>query len=211
MTQLIKPKPIIRLHVQETKICCGSGRSNAPAVDNCCAPASDARKDQFQNKKALPLEDASKVRYRIEKMCCPTEERLIRNRLEPMEGITRLEWLRTGLRSKKPHGIEDHLTKIRFLKELGAQQLDLGLPEAVLVALSLPISTRKTARLGRLSSANMLALACFVRLTFLRLNDQGLTMLDHRIADLWRQARTRAEASDALALRRLRHRAGAGR
>jgi TnpA family transposase len=124
---------------------------------------------------------------------------------EEREGITRLEWLRTGLRSKKPHGIEDHLTKIRFLKELGAQQLDLGLPEAVLVALSLPISTRKTARLGRLSSANMLALACFVRLTFLRLNDQGLTMLDHRIADLWRQARTRAEASDALALRRLRH------
>ena len=92
MTQLIKPKPIIRLHVQETKICCGSGRSNAPAVDNCCAPASDARKDQFQNKKALPLEDASKVRYRIEKMCCPTEERLIRNRLEPMEGITRLDF-----------------------------------------------------------------------------------------------------------------------
>nr|WP_255326040.1 Tn3 family transposase [Sphingobium sp. 15-1] len=124
---------------------------------------------------------------------------------ENREGITRLEWLRAGLRSKRPQGIEDHLAKIRFLKELGAQQLDLGLTETVLVALAMPISARKAATLGRLGSANMLALACFRRLTFLRLNDQGLTLLDHRFADLWRQARGRAEANDAQALRRLRH------
>ena len=124
---------------------------------------------------------------------------------ESWNGITRLEWLRAGLRSKKPQGIADHLDKIRFLKELGTQQLDLGLTEAVLVALAIPVSARKAATLGRRGPGNMLALACFLRLTFLRLNDQGLTMLDHRIADLWRQARGRAEANDAQALRRLRH------
>ena len=37
-------------------------------------------------------EGASRVRYRIDKMDCPTEERLIRNKLEPMPGIARLDF-----------------------------------------------------------------------------------------------------------------------
>ncbi len=92
MNQAVKPKPVFLLHVQETKKCCGSGQPNPSAGDSCCAPASDAGKDQFPNKKTLPPEEASKVRYRIEKLCCPTEERLIRNRLEPMPGILRLDF-----------------------------------------------------------------------------------------------------------------------
>jgi hypothetical protein len=79
------------------------------------------------------------------------------------------------------------------------------LTEPVLVALAMSVTSRKAATLGWRGSSNMLALACFLRLTFLRLNDQGLVVLDHRIADLWRQARERAEANDVLALRRLRH------
>jgi len=37
-------------------------------------------------------EGTTLVRYRIDKMDCPTEERLIRNRLEPMPGIARLDF-----------------------------------------------------------------------------------------------------------------------
>lgn len=36
--------------------------------------------------------DTSRVRYRIEKMDCPTEERLIRDRLESLPGVVRLEF-----------------------------------------------------------------------------------------------------------------------
>ena len=36
--------------------------------------------------------DSARLRYRIDKMDCPTEERLIRNRLEPMAGIVRLDF-----------------------------------------------------------------------------------------------------------------------
>lgn len=39
-----------------------------------------------------PPEGASRVRYRISNMDCPVEERLIRNRLEPMPGIARLDF-----------------------------------------------------------------------------------------------------------------------
>lgn len=92
MNSTIKPKPVFRLQVQETKTCCGSGQASTLAVDRCCAPASDGGNDQLLNKKALPPEAASKMRYRIEKLCCPTEERLIRNRLEPMPGIVRLDF-----------------------------------------------------------------------------------------------------------------------
>ena len=45
------------------------------------------------------------------------------NRLtEDIGGSTRLEWLRSGVRSKRPQGIADHLAKIRFLKELGTMR-----------------------------------------------------------------------------------------
>jgi hypothetical protein len=46
--------------------------------------------------------------------------------------------------------------------------------------------------------------ACFLRLTLLRLMDGNLTFLDHQISALWRGARERMEASQAGRLRRLR-------
>lgn len=48
-----------------------------------------------------------------------------------------------------------------------------------------------------------LEIACFLRLQLLRLTDIGLGMIDYRIADLWLQARGRAE--DALAEELRRH------
>src|SRR3546814_18682617 len=53
------------------------------------------------------------------------------------------------------------------------------------------------------SERKHLEIACFLRLLLLRLTDIGLGMIDYRIADLWRQARWRAE--DALAEELRRH------
>jgi Cd2+/Zn2+-exporting ATPase len=92
MNPTIKPKPVNLLKVQTNKTCCASGQLVAPGVEACCTPATATSKDQIQDKQLPPPEGAGKTRYRIEKMCCPTEERLIRNRLEPMPEIARLDF-----------------------------------------------------------------------------------------------------------------------
>ncbi len=56
-------------------------------VEDCCTP----------NLTSAPKPDsvpvgANKTRYRIDKMDCPTEERLIRNKLEPVHGVIRLDF-----------------------------------------------------------------------------------------------------------------------
>ncbi|MBI2733877.1 MAG: HAD-IC family P-type ATPase, partial [Aquabacterium sp.] len=55
--------------------CCGPGNVLAPSAPPHAAP-----------------EGSNRVRFRIDKMDCPTEERLIRNRLEPMPGVLRLDF-----------------------------------------------------------------------------------------------------------------------
>jgi hypothetical protein len=64
---------------------------------------------------------------------------------------------------------------------------------------------RKPAALARLTERRRtLEIACFLRRQLLRLTDAGIELIDHRIADLWRGARDRAEASEAGQLRRYR-------
>lgn len=62
---------------------------------------------------------------------------------EHAPGVSKLEWLRAGPRSKRPKGLADHLAKLRFLKELGADRLDFGLSEAALRALAMSLRHRK--------------------------------------------------------------------
>lgn len=127
--------------------------------------------------------------------------------LETMpNGQTRMEWLRTGPASRKPKGLADHIAKIGFLKQLGADRLDLGISTVLLKALARAMLYRKPATVRRMRSARKtLEIACFLRLQLLRLIDDGLGMIDYRIADLWRRARTRAEAAQAEELRRHQH------
>lgn len=87
----------------ESSDCCGHDRDHGHSeaipektdpehgkeahVDDCCAPhlTSASKSD------SVPA-GANKVRYRIDKMDCPTEERLIRNKLEPIHGVIRLDF-----------------------------------------------------------------------------------------------------------------------
>ncbi|WP_084733339.1 Tn3 family transposase [Sphingobium chungbukense] len=118
-------------------------------------------------------------------------------------GKTRLEWLRDSPASRKTKGLADHIAKIDFLKKLGADKLHLGLAAGTLKAQARSMLYRKPATLKRMrGERKTVEIACFLRLQLLRLTDDGLGMIDYRIADLWRQARTRAEAAVEDELRR---------
>ena len=110
-------------------------------------------------------------------------------------GATRMDWLRDGPRTKRPHGLADQIEKIEFLKALGADQLTMNLSLAGLQHYARHFSYRKPAALPRMSETRFtLEAGCFLRLQLLRQSDRGLEVLDHRIADLWRGAKNRVEA-----------------
>ena len=123
--------------------------------------------------------------------------------IDPEAGISRLDWLRAGPQSKKPHGLADHIAKVAFLKTLGADLLTLDLPLAWLRHHARPMLYRKPAALAHMRAPRRtLELACFLRLQLLHLTDSGLDLLDHRVADLWRGAGTRVEEQQDDQLRR---------
>lgn len=138
----------------------------------------------------------------------PSREGWLPRLLAPIDGpaTSHLEWLSAVPSGRSVEALEEQMRKVGFLKELGAGRLALpDLPLAGLAHFARRMATRKPAALGRLKDPHRtIELACFLRLTLLRLTDAGLTLLDHRIAALWRDARERAEAARASRLRRFR-------
>ena len=125
--------------------------------------------------------------------------------INPETGISRLDWLRSGPQSKKPQGLADHIAKVAFLKTLGVDRLALDLPLAGLRHYARLMLYRKPSALPHMRAPQRtLELACFLRFQLLRLTDSGLDLLDHRVADLWRGARTRVEDRQDDQLRRYR-------
>jgi hypothetical protein len=88
----------------------------------------------------------------------------------------------------------------------GADRLILpDLPLAGLEHFSRRMTPRKPAALARIKDPHRtIEVACFLRLTTLRVTDASLTLLDHRIAALWRAARECAEEARASRLLRFR-------
>jgi hypothetical protein len=120
--------------------------------------------------------------------------------------ISHLEWLGAVPSSRATKGLEEQIEKVDFLKELGADRLILpDLPLAGLEHFSRRMTSRKPAALARIKDPHRtIEIACFLRLAMLRVTDASLTLLDHRIAALWRAARERAEEARAGRLRRFR-------
>ena len=86
--------------------CCSTTDCHTPAVapvvivktsdvhtqaEACCSSEAISGKEKNAETATVPV-DARSVRYRIDNMDCPTEERLIRNKLEVMSGIKRLDF-----------------------------------------------------------------------------------------------------------------------
>ena len=127
--------------------------------------------------------------------------------LAPLEegGVSRREWLDAVPSSRSAPGLAEQMEKASFLKELGADRLLLpDLPLAGLEYFARRMMSRKPAALARIKDPHRtIEVACFLRLTLLRLMDGNLTLLGHQISALWRGARERVEASQAGRLRRL--------
>ena len=128
--------------------------------------------------------------------------------LAPIEdgGISRCEWLGAVPSNKAAKGLAEQLEKVGFLKELGADRLVLpDLPLAGLEHFARRMMSRKPAALALIKDPHRtIEVACFLRLTLLRLTDASLALLDHQIATQWREARERMEESRAARLRRFR-------
>ena len=128
--------------------------------------------------------------------------------LAPIEngGISRCEWLGAVPSSKAAKGLAEQLEKVSFLKELGADRLVLpDLPLAGLEHFARRMMSRKPTALASIKDPHRtIEVACFLRLTLLRLTNTSLTLLDHQIATQWREARERMEESRADRLRRFR-------
>ena len=61
-------------------------------AESCCHRAPQGSTPQHARRPASAPEGARRARWRIDNMDCPTEERLIRNRLEPIPGVVRLDF-----------------------------------------------------------------------------------------------------------------------
>ena len=164
MNQENKLKPVLRLHVQKKEECCGSdhqhGSVNAAEpkhhkehghdhehehehahdhADACCAHGTQATDGVAITKSSPAPKGTSRVRYRIDKMDCPTEERLIRNRLEPMAGIVRLDFNLLNRELTVHHRLDDPQPIVTALValDMGPSLIEAGAaPSAVPPALS---------------------------------------------------------------------------
>ena len=128
--------------------------------------------------------------------------------LAPIEEgrVSRREWLGAVPSSRTARGLSEQMEKVEFLKELGSDRLILpDLPLAGLEYFARRMMSRKPAALARIKDPHRtIEVACFLRLTLLRLMDGSLTLLDHQISAQWRAARERVEETQAARLRRLR-------
>jgi Zn2+/Cd2+-exporting ATPase len=89
-------------HANAARACC-HGHDHAVAPCEPPPPAPDGTRRE---------------RYRIENMDCPTEERLIRNRLEPMAGVVRLDFNLLARELTVHHRLDDTQSLIKALRAL---------------------------------------------------------------------------------------------
>ena len=179
MSQHHKARPVFRRHLQKKDACGASGhnhRHHQPPADGdghdhqhdhdhgyhqhahadaCCAAGSEAGQGQSPAKHNPPPEGASQVRYRIDQMDCPTEETLIRNRLEPMPGIARLDFNLLDRELTVYHRLDDTQPIAAALQALNMAPslLEAGAPAA---AVAPALSTRLT---GLLTISGLAAVA----------------------------------------------------
>lgn len=119
---------------------------------------------------------------------------------------TRLQWLQTPPANKPASELGEHLAKLSFLRELGADRLGMeSLPLVGLQHFHRHVAVRKPTTLATIREPRRtLELACFLRLQLMRLTDTTLDLIDRQIAAQWRQARERAAEGQRGRLQRFR-------
>lgn len=108
-------------------------------ADHCCLSKVDSAGAVTSHSAMAEPEGTTLVRYRIDKMDCPTEERLIRNRLEPMPGIARLDFNLLDRELTVHHRLDDPKAIVIALTalDMGPNLIEAGAtPNAISPALT---------------------------------------------------------------------------
>jgi Cd2+/Zn2+-exporting ATPase len=110
--------------------CCTAGAASMSVqrTDACCsAPVCETLVAPSLNTEPFPLGTVA-VRYLISNMDCPTEERLIRNKVEPMTGIVRLDFNLMSRTLTVHHRLDtvDSISKALCSIGMQAEQLENG-------------------------------------------------------------------------------------
>jgi len=105
---------------------------NGLPVDCCIAADDSLARPAGGPADAMPA-DARRVRYRIDRMDCPTEEALIRHRLEPMPGIVRLDFNLMSRELVVYHLLDDAIAIQAALEriDMAPQLVEAGAPVAL--------------------------------------------------------------------------------
>ena len=102
-----------RAHAAESQS--GAGPKGHTHGHACCH---DGAPPQSPRRTAPAPEGTRRARWRIENMDCPTEERLIRNRLEPMPGVVRLDFDLLARELTVHHQLDDTQPVVAALRAL---------------------------------------------------------------------------------------------
>ena len=143
MTPSTPPNAALPHRHQKQHACCGSCAPAQPepprAADPCCTPGAghgenDRETAAQREATSVSLEGTRPVRYRIDKMDCPTEEGLIRNRLEAMPEIVRLDFNLMARELTVHHRLDDPQAITAALNQLdmAPSLLEAGAPTAAL-------------------------------------------------------------------------------
>ena len=100
---------------------------HADHANACCSHEPNSATEPTSLPVDIPA-DARSVRYRIDNMDCPTEERLIRNKLEAMQGIKRLDFNLLDRELTVYHQLDDDLSIAKALKaiDMAPMLLEVG-------------------------------------------------------------------------------------
>ena len=112
MNPPIQTTPVSDHHGQENS--CGGSchdlqlkQPPAQTHDACCSPGAEGDTGSIHEKNTLLPAGTGRVRYLLDNMDCPTEERLIRAYLEPMSEVVRLEFDLTARVLTVYHRLDD--------------------------------------------------------------------------------------------------------
>lgn len=126
MNEHEKTKPGLQLKIKPKCECaCSCSGSEVKetqthgVVSACESSANQTTSAPVTGKNSPIPEGASRVRYRINNMDCPTEEMMIRNKLEPMPGIVRLDFNLLDRELTVYHRLDDTEVIVSALTQLG--------------------------------------------------------------------------------------------
>lgn len=143
------------LQVPSKDTCCSTATVNASCCPGSAAPAPVQQMDTCCSGPTCELTSAPEakpspagtnaVRYRISNMDCPTEERLIRNKVEPMRGVVRLDFNLMSRTLTVHHQLDTAGSIAKALLAVGmrAEQLQDGDSEEAAESVSSPLSANQ--------------------------------------------------------------------